>query len=92
MWFAITARPVKRNRKDKTKEFYSREFDVILSTSTKKELEIKLNETKVKFPQEMSKYLKAGIKIVEARNIAEAKRISKQTLIYFDERGQYHFL
>ena len=91
MWFAVTAKPVKRGLREKNKEFYSAEILVILNGNSKKELEIKLNETKNKFPQEMNKYLKAGIKYVEADNLVQAKRKSKNIAVYFNEKGQFCF-
>ena len=92
MWYAVTARPLNLTTKEKKKEFYNREHEVILNADSRRQLEEKLSETKEKFPEEFKKYLKAGIKIVEAENIIQAKRKSKKINIYFDEKGQYHIL
>ena len=65
---------------------------LFLMQRQKKNLKKKIEKTKEQYPQEFKKYLKAGIKIVEAKNILEAKRISKKINIFFDEKGQYHIL
>ena len=90
MWYAITARPVNLKNKEKKKEFYRGDIEVIINAETQVKLEIKLKETFVKYPRETAKYLRAGIKFIEADNIVEAKRKSKSVSIYFDQRGQYH--
>jgi len=90
MWYAITANPLNLKTKEKKKEFFSREHEVIFNAETKEELENKIINTKEQYPEEFKKYLKAGIKIVEAGNVSEAKRISKKINYYFDEKGQYH--
>ncbi len=92
MWFAVTAQPVSLTSKEKKKEFFRGEIEVILNAETRQELENKLIETHKKFPSEMKKYLKAGIKILQADNIILAKKKSSKVPIYFDESGQYHFL
>lgn len=92
MWYAVTAKPVKLKSREQKKEFYSGEIQVIINAKTRELLEEKIKETFEKFPQEMSKYMKAGIKFVEAENIIQAKRRSKDVDIYFDQKGQYHLL
>ena len=92
MWFAVTAYPSDRRKKEKNKEYFSREGEVIVSADSRPELEQKLSETKKKFPLEFKKYMKAGIKIIEAENTISAKRKANRTNIYFDEKGQYHIL
>jgi len=92
MWYAITANPLDLKIKEKKKEFFNREHEVIFYADSKEELEKKIMHTKQKYPQEFKKYLKAGIKIVEAENVPEAKRISKKTNYFFDEKGQYNIL
>jgi hypothetical protein len=92
MWYAVTARPVSLRNKEKKKEFFRAEIEVILNAKTRQELEKKLSETGQKFPSEMNKYLRAGIKILQADNLLQAKRKASKVDIYFDERGQYHFL
>ena len=89
MWFAITANPLNLKRKEKSKEFFSGEVQIILSAENREELNQKLNETKEKFPDEMKKYLHAGIKILEADNAIQAKKKSKTVYTYLEENGQY---
>jgi len=90
MWYAITAHPVNLKNKEKKKEFYRGDIEVIINAETHEKLEIKLKETFEKYPRETAKYLQAGIKFIKANNIVEAKRKSKSVSIYFDQRGQYH--
>ena len=90
MWYAITACPLKLKGKEKKKEFYRGDIEVIINAETEEKLEIKLKETLEKYPRETEKYLRAGIKFVKANNIVEAKRKSKSISIYFDQQGQYH--
>ena len=92
MWFAVTAQTLSRSKKESKKEFHSRSLDIILSAETKEELEKKLRESLEKYPEQMSKYLNAGIKFVEADNTAKAKSKAKKVPIYFDRTGQYHFI
>jgi len=92
MWYAVTAKPVKLRNREKKKEFYRGEIEVIINAETREKLEIKLRATFEKFPQETAKYLRAGIKFIEADNIPQAKRKSKDISIYFDQKGQYHIL
>lgn len=90
MWYAVTARSVNLKKREKKKEFYRGDIVVIINADTRENLEIKLKETFEKYPQEMIKYLRAGIKFIEANNIVQAKRRSKEVSIYFDHKGQYH--
>lgn len=90
MWYAVTAHPVKLKGREKKKEFYHGEIEVIINAGTQEDLELKLKETFRKYPTETIKYLRAGIKFIEANNILEAKRKSKSVSIYFDQNGQYH--
>jgi ApbE superfamily uncharacterized protein (UPF0280 family) len=92
MWYAVTAKPVKLKSREKKKEFYRGEIEVIINADTREELEEKLKTTLNKYPQETIKYLKAGIKFVEANNIIQAKRRSKEVSTFFDHTGQYKLL
>ena len=92
MWYAVTAKPIKLKSREKKKEFYRGEIEVIINAETREELEEKLKDTLNKYPRETTKYLKAGIKFVEAGNIIQAKRKSKEVDIYFDHTGQYKLL
>ena len=92
MWYAVTAKPVKLKSSEKKKEFYRGEIEVIINAETREELEEKLKDTLNKYPRETTKYLKAGIKFVEAGNIIQAKRKSKEVSTYFDHTGQYKLL
>jgi len=89
MWYAVTAKPVKLKRREKSKEFFRGEIEVIVNADSFDDLEKKLRRTFEKYPDEMTKYLHAGIKFVEADNIIQAKRKSKDVSIYFDHTGQY---
>ena len=89
MWFALTANEKKLTRKEKKKEFSTAKYEIIMSADSQEELNNKLNESIDKFPREMEKYLKAGIKIVEADNSIQAKRHATKEYKYFDQRGQY---
>jgi hypothetical protein len=89
MWFLLTAHNPQRSRKEKNKEFQSTQYQVILTADTREGIEEKLQETTTKFPQEIAKYLKAGIKIVEARNASEAKRKAHESPVYLADNGQY---
>jgi hypothetical protein len=90
MWYAVTAKPIKLKNREKKKEFYRGDIEIIINADTREGLEVKLNETFDKFPDEMKKYLRAGIKFIEAENLIQAKRKSKERTIYFDHTGQYH--
>ncbi len=92
MWYAVTAKPLNLKNKEKKKEFFSREHEIILNAETKRELEQKLMDTKEDYPQEFKKYMKAGIKMVEADSTAQAKHFAKKINIFFDEKGQYNLL
>ena len=56
------------------------------------DLEEKLKDTGKQFPEEFKKYMKAGIKILEAESTAQAKKKASHIYTYFDEKGQYHIL
>jgi hypothetical protein len=90
MWYAVTAHPVNLKKSEKKKEFYRGDIVVIINADTRENLELKLKETFEKYPQEMIKYLRAGIKFIKASNIVQAKIRSKEVSIYFDQKGQYH--
>jgi len=92
MWYAVTAKPISRPKKESRKEFYSGTADIILSADSKSELELKLQESIDKYPEQMTKYLQAGIKFVEADTSRQAKEKAKGIAIYFDAKGQYHFI
>lgn len=89
MWFALTAHEKKLSRKELKKEFSAGKYEIIISAETEDDLNKKLNESIEKFPKEMEKYLKAGIKIIEAENSIRAKRKATREHKYFDQRGQY---
>jgi hypothetical protein len=92
MWYAITALPRSRSKKESSKEYFSGYNEIVLSAKDRISLENKLNESCNKYPKHMRKYLSAGIKIVEARNKKEAKIKAKDVFIYFNEKGQYSFI
>jgi hypothetical protein len=92
MWYAVTANANYRSKKEKRKEFMTGSSDIILTASSKAELELKLKESIEKYPQQMIKYLRAGIKFVEANTSRQAKQKAKQVYFYFDASGQYHFI
>ena len=41
MWYAVTAKPVKLRNREKKKEFYRGEIEVIINAETREKLEIK---------------------------------------------------
>jgi len=84
MWYAVTAKPISRPKKESRKEFYSGTADIILSADSKSELELKLQESIDKYPEQMTKY--------EADTSRQAKEKAKGIAIYFDAKGQYHFI
>ena len=89
MWFALTAHQKKRSKKEIQKEFSAGKYEVIMTAESRDDLETKLNESILKFPKEMEKYLRAGIKIVEAENSIQAKSKALKENKYFDQKGQY---
>ena len=89
MWFALTAHQKKRSKKEIQKEFFAGKYGVIMTAESRDELEKKLNESIVKFPREMEKYLHAGIKIIEADSSIRAKLKAAKENKYFDQSGQY---
>jgi hypothetical protein len=92
MWYAVTANPISRSKKESKKEFHSRSRDIILSAESKSELETKIQDNMDKYPEQMTKYLVAGIKFVEAETAVQAKKRAKKVAIYFDKNGQYKFI
>ena len=88
MWYAITADIVKRSKKESNREFQIRKEQIILSADSREELEIKLEQTRLKFPGQIEKYLEAGMKIVEAGNPREAKKKAHDTSISIEKSGQ----
>ena len=88
MWFVVTANPVSRTKKETKKEFQTYAYEIILSAATKEQLDEKIKETREKLPQQMDKYLNAGIKIIEAKNPGQAKEKAKDMPIYIEKSGQ----
>ena len=91
MWFAVTANPLSRNRKELKKEFYSKECEIFLSAQTREDLEDKIKLSMKNFPKESKKYIDAGLKIVEANTSEKAKRAALKTEIYIEKSGQLKF-
>jgi len=91
MWFAVTANPLNRRKKESKKEFYARECEIFLSAQTKKDLEDKIKLTLENFPKESQKYIDAGIKLVEAETSEKAKQLAHKTDIYVEKDGQLKF-
>jgi len=92
MWYAVTAYPISRSKKETSKEYFARPNEIVLSAHDRLSLEKKLKDNCIKYPKQMGKYLSAGIKIIEASNQKEAKLKAKQINIYFNETGQYTFI
>ena len=88
MWYVVTANPVSRTKKETRKEYQVYAYEIIVSAKTKEELDEKIKETSKKYPQQMNKYLNAGIKIVEAKNTVQAKKIAKDIPVYIEKSGQ----
>ena len=59
MWFAVTANPLTRDKKELKKEFYSKECEIFLSAQTRDDLEEKIKLSLKNFPKE-SKNLICG--------------------------------
>ena len=91
MWYAVTANPLNRNKKEFKKEFYSKECEIFLSAQTKEDLENKIKLSIKNFPRESKKYIDAGLKIVEADTSEKAKRQALKTEIYIEKSGQLKF-
>ena len=91
MWFAVTANPINRIRKEAKKEFYSKECEIFLSAQTREDLEEKIKLSMKNFPKESKKYIDAGLKIVEASTSEKAKRLALKTDIYIEKTGQLKF-
>jgi hypothetical protein len=92
MWFAITANSLPRDKKEIRKEYFSEPNEVVLSAETRELLEKKLKESIQRYPEQTEKYLRAGIKIVEADTINAAKKKAKYISKYFNHTGQYSIL
>jgi len=91
MWYAVTANPLNRIRKELKKEFYSKECEIFLSAQTREDLENKIKLSMKNFPKESKKYIDAGLKIVEASTSEKAKRLALKTEIYIEKSGQLKF-
>ena len=91
MWFAVTANPLSRDKKELKKEFYSKECEIFLSALTKEDLENKIKLSMKNVPKESKKYIDAGLKIVEADTSKRAKRLALKTEIYIEKSGQLKF-
>jgi hypothetical protein len=91
MWYAVTANPVKRSRKQERKEFTTFSGEVVMSAETLSELQENIIKSKSSYPQQTKRYLEAGIKLVEARSSGEARRKSRSIHFYFTDTGQYSF-
>jgi Spy/CpxP family protein refolding chaperone len=88
MWYVITANPVARTKKEMRKEYQVFSGEIIISAETKKQLEQKMKVTGEKYPEQMQKYLNAGIKIIEADNPNQAKKKAKDLPVYIEKTGQ----
>ena len=88
MWYALTAQTVKRSKKEIRKEFQVQKEEIILSAESREALEKKLEKTRRNYPEQIEKYLKAGIKIIEAKNPAQAKRRANEVPISIEKTGQ----
>jgi len=91
MWYAVTANPLSRARKETKKEFYSKECEIFLSAQTREDLEEKIKLSAKNFPKESKKYIDAGLKIVEATSSEKAKRAAFKTEVYIEKTGQLKF-
>jgi PIN domain nuclease of toxin-antitoxin system len=88
MWYALTAQTVKRSKKECKKEFQVHKEEIILSAGSREELEEKMEKTRSKYPEQIEKYLKAGVKIIEARNATEAKQRAHEIQVSIEKSGQ----
>ena len=91
MWYAVTAHPAKQRKKYARKEFSAFSGEVVMSALTLPDLQQKIKESITRYPEQMTRYLQAGIKMVEAKSAAEAKHKSQHIFFYFTETGQYGF-
>lgn len=91
MWFAVTANPLARTKKEAKKEFYAKECEIFLSADSKEELEEKIKLSIKNFPKESEKYIEAGLKLVEAINSQKAKQKALKTDSYIEKNGQISF-
>jgi len=90
MWYALTAKPVPRSKREIKKEFFTASYEIIVSAESESLLNLKITDSLIKYPEQTKKYLKAGIKIIEADNPSQAKQKAKNSNIYFDQSGQYN--
>ena len=88
MWYALTAQTVKRSKKEKRREFLVQKEEIILSAESREQLENKLKKTRSEYPEQIEKYLQAGIKIIEAKNPAAAKRRANEVPVSIEKSGQ----
>jgi Spy/CpxP family protein refolding chaperone len=89
MWYALTAQTVKRSKKERNKEFPVHKEEIILSAASRAELEEKMEKTRQAYPEQMEKYLRAGVKIIEAKNAGEAKRRAHEVPVSIEKSGQF---
>ena len=89
MWYALTASSAVRNKKEARKEFYANANELVVSADSRELLEQKLRECLQAYPDQAVKYLRAGIKIIEADSLNSAKKKAKHITTYFNHTGQY---
>jgi len=89
MWFALTANSAIRGKKEARKEFYTNAHELVVSAGSRELLEQKLRECLQAYPDQAVKYLRAGIKIVEADSLNSAKKKARTITTYFNHTGQY---
>jgi uncharacterized protein involved in tolerance to divalent cations len=92
MWYALTATSLKRDKKEARKEYYANSNEVVVAAESRELLEQKLKACLRLYPQQTLKYLRAGIKIVEADSMKSAKQKAKHITAYFNDTGQYSIL
>ncbi len=89
MWYALTANTSVRGKKEARKEFYSNAHELVVSAESRELLEVKIQECLKEYPEQAEKYLRAGIKIVEADSLKAAKKKALHITTYFNHTGQY---
>ncbi len=89
MWYALTANSAVRDKKEARKEFYTNANEMVVSAESRELLEQKLQECLKTYPEQAVKYLRAGIKIIEAASLNSAKNKAKHISTYFNDTGQY---
>ena len=92
MWYALTAHSPILDKKETRKEFYTDSHEIVVSAESRELLEQKLKESLQRYPVQAEKYLRAGIKIVEADSLKSAKQKAKNISTYFNHTGQYSIL